>query len=65
MLVDDKQIEQLQKGLDILSKFGIEVDDDTDNLIKAKEDGLPVEIEDICLLFPDDQDYSVYEIEEF
>lgn len=67
MKIKKEQLKQLRNWLTILTEEDIEHDDPSGYLDEEKLEEIPdeVEIEDICLSFPYDQDYANYSIDEF
>lgn len=67
MKIEKELLQQLRNWLAILAEEDIEHDDPSGYLDEEEFEEIPdeVEIEDICLSFPCDQDYASYSIDEF
>lgn len=67
MKVNHDQLRTLQKYASILSEYGIDMPDDSDYLSETEYEELPdeIEIDEVRLIFPDDQDIFCIEPEKF
>lgn len=67
MKVDKTALKQIQEWLSLLSDYYIDLSDDSEFFDEDKLEELPdeVEIEEMCLSFPDDQEYSYISPEDF
>lgn len=67
MKVDIETLKKLQGMLSSLEEEGISFSDDSGYLTEEEYEEVPdeIEIEEITLSFPDDQDYSIYSTEDF
>ena len=67
MKVDIETLKKLQGMLSSLEEEGISFSDDSGYLTEEEYEEVPdeIEIEEITLSFPDDQEYSIYPIEDF
>ena len=67
MKIKKEKLEQMRSWLSILADVDIEHDDPSGYLDEEEFEEIPdeVEIENVCLSFPGDQEYANYSIEEF
>ena len=67
MKVNHDQLRILQKYVSVLSEYGIDMPDDSDYLSETEYEELPdeIEIDEVRLIFPDDQDVFCIEPEKF
>ena len=67
MIVSKSQLKQIKDQLEIAATFGVDTSDVDDFLFEEDVDELPdeMQIDSICLTFPDDIDFTDVPIEEF
>lgn len=67
MKIEINQLNTIKQALSDLSDFGIDYEDDSGYLNEEELEELPdeMEVEDVCLRFPDDQDYTLVDTEVF
>lgn len=67
MTVNLAQLNQIKEQLEIVASFGVETSDVDAYLLEEEVDELPdeMEIDEICLTFPDDIDYTKIPTEDF
>lgn len=67
MIVSKSQLKQIKDQLELAASFGVDTSDVGYYLLEEDFDELPdeIQIDDICLTFPDDIDITNVPIEEF
>lgn len=67
MTIKKELLKEIQAWVDFLSENSIDLSGDSEDLYEEDSEKLPeeMEIEDICLSFPDDQEHSIVSVEDF